>query len=48
MLESYQVEHNSQDIYYRSIVGAAEAGSRLRLGIRICTYEPVHQVLVRL
>ena len=48
MLESYQVEHNSQDIYFRSIVGAAEAGSRLRLGIRIRTYEPIHQVLVRL
>ena len=25
MLESYQVEHNSQNIYFRSIVGAAEA-----------------------
>ena len=48
MLESYQVEHNSQNIYYRSIVGAAEAGSRLRLGIRIRTYEPIQQVLVRL
>ena len=48
MLESHQVEHNSQDIYYRSIVGAAEAGSRLRLGIRIRTCEAVHQVLVRL
>ena len=48
MLESYQVEHNSQDIYFRSIVGAAEAGNRLRLGIRIRTYEPVQQVLVRL
>ena len=48
MLESYQVEHNSQNIYFRSIVGAAEAGSRLRLGIRIRTYEPIHQVLVRL
>ena len=34
MLEQYQVEHNSQDIYYRSIVGAAEAGARLRLGNR--------------
>ena len=48
MLESYQVEHNSQDIYFRSIVGAAEAGSRPRLGIRIRTFEPIHQVLVRL
>ncbi len=48
MLEQYQVEHNSQDIYYRSIVGAAEAGARLRLGIRIRTYEPIGQVLVRL
>ena len=33
MLESYQVEHNSQNIYFRSIVGAAEAGSRMRLGL---------------
>ena len=48
MLEPYQVEHNSQNIYYRSIVGAAEAGSRIRLGIRIRSYEPVRQVLVRL
>ena len=32
MLEQYQVEHNSQDIYYRSIVGAAEAGARRRRG----------------
>ena len=44
MLENYQVEHNSQNIYYRSIVGAAEAGGRIRLGIRICTQEHIHQV----
>ena len=48
MLENYQVEHNSQNIYYRSIVGAAEAGRRIRLGIRIRTQERIHQVLVRL
>ena len=48
MLENYQVEHNSQNIYYRSIVGAAEAGGRIRLGIRIRTQEHIHQVLVRL
>ncbi|EKU70591.1 4-alpha-glucanotransferase [Selenomonas sp. F0473] len=48
MLENDQVEHNSQDIYFRSIVGAAEAGARLRLGIRIRTSEPIRQVLVRL
>ena len=48
MLESYQVEHNSQNIYFRSIVGAAEAGSRMRLGLQLRTGEPVRQVLLRL
>ena len=41
MLEYYQVEHNSQNIYFRSIVGAAEAGSRMRLGLQLRTGEPV-------
>ena len=48
MLESYQAEHNSQNIYFRSIVGAAEAGSRMRLGLQLRTGEPVRQVLLRL
>ena len=45
-MDRSNVEHNSQNIYYRSIVGAAEAGSNLRLGIRINTDEAVRQVLL--
>lgn len=45
-MDRSNVEHNSQNIYYRSIVGAAEAGSMMRLGIRINTDEIVRQVLL--
>lgn len=45
-MDKRNVEHNSQNIYYRSIVGAAEAGSSMRLGIRIETDEVVRQVLL--
>ena len=45
-MDNTNVEHNSQNIYYRSIVGAAEAGSQMRLGIRIKTKEIVRQVLL--
>ena len=45
-MDRSNIEHNSQNIYYRSIVGAAEAGSNMRLGIRINTDEVVRQVLL--
>ncbi len=45
-MDNSNVEHNSQNIYYRSTVGASEAGSQLRLGIRIKTTEIVRQVLL--
>lgn len=45
-MDSTNVEHNSQNIYYRSTVGAAEAGSQIRLGLRIKTTETVRQVLL--
>lgn len=45
-MDNSNVEHNSQNIYYRSTVGAAEAGSHVRLGIRIKTNEIVRQVLL--
>ena len=45
-MDKSNVEHNSQNIYYRSTVGAAEAGSQVRLGIRIKTDEIVRQVLL--
>jgi len=45
-MDRSNVEHNSQNIYYRSTVGAAEAGSQVRLGIRINTDEFVRQVLL--
>ena len=45
-MDRSNIEHNSQNIYYRSIVGAAEAGSTMRLGIRINTDEVVRQVLL--
>lgn len=48
MLERGNVEHNSRDRYYRSTIGAAEAGSEVRLGIRLRTKERVKQVLLRL
>ena len=45
-MDKSNIEHNSQNIYYRSTVGAAEAGSNMRLGIRINTDEVVRQVLL--
>ena len=48
MLDRNEVEHNSQNIYFRSIVGAAEAGSKVRLGIQLRTQVQVKHVLVRL
>lgn len=45
-MDKKNIEHNSQNIYYRSTVGAVEAGSQLRLGIRINTEETVRQVLL--
>lgn len=45
-MDKKNVEHNSQNIYYRSTVGAVEAGSQLRLGIRLNTDETVKQVLL--
>lgn len=47
MLERGSVEHNSQNIYYRSTVGAAETESEVVLGIRIRTEEEIKQVLLR-
>ncbi len=45
-MDKSNIEHNSQNIYYRSTVGAAEAGSIVRLGIRIRTGEIIRQVLL--
>lgn len=45
-MDNSNVEHNSQNIYYRSTVGAAEAGSTVRLGIRLRTAEKIKQVLL--
>ncbi len=47
MIERKNVEHNSQKIYYRSIVGAAEVGSKIQLGIKINTEEPIKKVSLR-
>ena len=41
------MEHNSHDTYYRSVVGAAEAGSKVRLAVTLRTKERINQVLVR-
>ena len=43
-----EAEHNSQDIFFRSPVGAAEAGSTVALGIRIRGRETIHKVILRL
>ena len=45
-MDNNNVEHNSQNIYYRSTVGAAEAGSTVRLGLRIKSDEKIKQVLL--
>ena len=47
MLERSEAEHNSQNIYYRSPLGAAEAGAKLRLGIKLRTKQEIHSVLLR-
>ena len=47
MIERGQVEHDSQNIYYRSTIGAVEAGSILELGLRLKTREEIRQVLLR-
>ena len=44
MIGKKDVLHNSQNIYYRSTVGAAEAGSSVRLGITIKTDAVIKQV----
>ena len=46
MIDKKDILHNSQNIYYRSTVGAAEAGSNVRLGIRIKTDATIKQVLL--
>ena len=48
MLPREIIEHNSQDVYYRSPVGAVEAGTVLRLGIRLLLPERISKVLLRL
>ena len=48
MLDRHNVEHNSHSVYYRSTIGAAEAGSKIRLGLRIHTELAIKQVLLRL
>ncbi len=45
-MDKSNIEHNSQNIYYRSTVGAVETGSTIRLGIRINTDETIQQVLL--
>lgn len=47
MLTQDQVWHDSQDINYRSPVGAAEAGSKVRMGLRLRTKEGIRQVILR-
>lgn len=47
MLGRNEVEHNSRNVYFRSQVGAAEAGSKIKLGIRLRTRQSIHTVLMR-
>ncbi|MBR1730671.1 MAG: 4-alpha-glucanotransferase [Selenomonadaceae bacterium] len=47
MIDKNNIEHNSHKIYYRSIVGAAEVGSTIKLGIKIKTYDQIKKVLLR-
>lgn len=47
MLDRNEVEHNSQNIYYRAPIGAAEAGTSIRLGIKLSTGQDIRQVLLR-
>ena len=48
MLVRNEVEHNSHNVYYRSPIGAAEAGSKVRLGLQIKSKQQINQVLLRL
>ena len=43
-----EIEHNSQDVYFRSPIGAAEAGSTVRLGLLLKTREAIDKVFLRL
>ena len=47
-MERGQAEHNSRNAYYRSQTGAVEAGSSIRLGIRISGDVSVQHALLRL
>ncbi|SHK57139.1 4-alpha-glucanotransferase [Selenomonas ruminantium] len=46
MLTRNEVEHNSHNVYYRSPRGAAEAGSKVRLGLQIRSRQQINQVLL--
>ncbi len=46
MLTRNEVEHNSHNVYYRSPRGAAEAGSKVRLGLQIRSKQQINQVLL--
>ncbi len=48
MLDNDHAWHDSQDIYYRSPVGAAEAGSHIHIALRLQTREDIRSVLLRL
>ena len=48
MPQKGEAEHNSQDVYYRSPVGAAEAGKSVKIAIRLRMKEAVSRVLLRL
>lgn len=47
MPQNSVAEHNSQDRYYRSPVGAVEAGTTVKLGIHLQLREPISKVLAR-
>ena len=47
-MERGHAEHNSRNAYYRSRTGAVEAGSSIRLGIRISGDVSVQHALLRL
>ena len=47
MLGRNEVEHNSRNVYFRSPIGAAEAGSKIKLGIRLRTCQSIQSVLMR-
>ena len=47
MRQNSAVEHNSQDQYYRCPLGAVEAGTAIRLRLRLNIREAVEKVIVR-